>query len=263
MIDHIIDLLVILVIAYLSKMFWVFSNKKRAPQIKLLFRTISLFIILHLILFPLIYVLLIHKSTSSIKIDENIIKYERETKLEDAIKVKNEIDTRSDSLKERHVVKNILAYNHDYLDTVSWENIDDNHLIFLDTILIKGYTQYKCIPGDQVQKVITFYNRFGKKIIEVNTLSGQEYLSNILFDYLGELDKEKNEIKGKIDIIVANKFWSYRQILPYTLNILFTDNFNPQSRTANIIYFIHNILVVGFLLTFIINLFQYYLLTDK
>lgn len=263
MLDYIIDSLVVVVFICLARMLWIFSKKKRTPHIKLLLQTISLFILLHLVLFPIIYVYIINKNTGSILIDENIITYERNTKLEEAKKILTEIDSISNSEEQRFIINKILDTNQEYLKTVDWKNIDNTRIIFLDSNLISGYTQYRIIPDDVVHKILIIYDLKGEKLIEFQTMSKKEKISEILIDHIKELDSEKDDIKEKIKIIEANAFWNYRQILPYTLNILFTDNFKPQSRKANIIYFIHNILVIGFLLALIVNLFQHYLLNNK
>jgi len=263
MINFILDCLVVLLFAYLSRVLWVISKKKRASQVVLLLRTISWFTLLHLILFPIIYVFLINSNTSSIEIDENIVTYERDVKLSEAKRIYNEIDLDSISKQQRKVINGVLAYEKLNLETIDWNDIDDDRLILLGSNIIKGYTRYRNKPIDQVHKVITIYNSIGEKVCEFKTCSSEEKLSNILVDYLDELNMERDEIEGEIETIKSDKFWSYRQILPYTLNILFTDNFNPKSRMANVVYFVHNILVVGFLLTFIVNLFQYYLLSNK
>jgi len=263
MIEYIIDFLVIIVFVSLVGVLWVYSKKQRSPQLKLLLRAISLFILLHLIIFPVIYVFIINRNTQSIKIEENIISYERDIKLEEAKKLEKEFDSTYNSQEQKIVINTILKKNEKVLQSLDWNNIDNRKIVFLDSNLIKGYTQLRMIPGDQVHKVITVFDQKGEKEIEFKTFSEATKLYTILTDHLDELNSEKDVINERIEIIESNAFWNYRQILPYTLNILFNDNFNPQSRTANIIYFIHNILVVGFLLTFIISLFQYSLLEKK
>ncbi len=250
----------IITFAYLARMFWLFSKKKQDLQIKLLLRTISLFIVLHMILFPIVYVFMINQNTDSIQINENINAYERETKLQEAKNIAKEIDSISNSKNKKLIIGAILDSNQKYLETVDWISIDNDRIIFLESNLIRGYTQYRTIPSDVVHRVVTIYDSKGEKLLEFQTRSEEEKLSEVLVDYLQELDAEKNDINKRIETIQANAFWSYRQILPYTLNILFTDNFNPQSRTANFVNFLHNILVLGFILNFIMNMFQYYLL---
>lgn len=133
----------------------------------------------------------------------------------------------------------------------------------MDSFIIRGKTEKIQVPGGSYYKDIEIYDKKGLKIFQFDTKSDKNLILEIINDYLKELESSKVEISKQIRDIEKNQFWNYRQILPYTLNILFTDNFNPQSRTANLIYFFHNILVVGFLLTVITNLFQFYLLKNK
>lgn len=262
MADHFIDLLVIIVFSTIARLLWIYSKTKKKPQIKLLFRAISLFIFLHLILFPVVYSVIINKNTQSIRIDENIFLYEKERKLLDAKRIEKEINSNPNNKKERKIINKLLDKNNEKLKNIAWNEVDKKQMVFLDSKILTCETVYRMRPGDRVMKAISIYDDSGQKLIKLNSLSEKNNLSSIFLDYLTELDSKKNEIAAEIKNIESNTFWTYRQILPYTINILFTDNFNPKSKSANIIYFIHNILVVGFLLAFIVSFFQYYLINN-
>ena len=277
MVDYILDFLVILLFLYVSRRLWVYSGRK-SSQGKLFFRTISLFFIIHLILFPVLYTLIINMNPKSISINENIITKEREEKLKISYKtqkrIQRKIDFEKSSISKNSIRKNyasrLLRSNKSLLDSLIWKEIDDNRVIFLDSHIIRAYTQYKIIPEDDVYKVVEVYNLDGEKITELTTFSEKELLSEILFDCiiesnkdLKELESEKKNMQEEIKTIKSNAFWSYRQILPYTLNILFTSNFNPISSLANIVNAIHNILIVCLLFPIIASIFQYHRISEK
>lgn len=259
--DYFIDFLVAVLFFSISRMFWIYSKIRKTSQGKLLFKAISFFVLLHLILFPVIYSVMINNAPKSIQIAENIFSYEKGIKLQEAIKARKNIEYTINDKKQKNIINNIIEKNRKVLSNTTWEEIDDKKIINLDTQTLLGYTKYREIPSDEVQKIFEVYDLKGSKYIEFGTTSQKQLLSDILNDYLIELDSEKHKIDNQIERIESNSFWSYRQVLPYTINILFTSNFNPQSKIANIIFFFHNILVVGFLLTFIVGFFQHYLVT--
>ncbi|GAA4277026.1 hypothetical protein [Aquimarina mytili] len=258
--DYIINALIIAIFIYVTRMFWIFSKRKQTSQGKLLFKTISLFILLHFIVFPLIYVVQINRNPESIKIEKSIIESEKEIKLKKLKSIKQRTDSILNNNREKYILTKLLHTDKNSLEKIIWREIDDSRLVFLDSIIIRGNTKYRVIPDDDIRKLVTIYKSDGTKLIEFSTTSKKENLAEIILEYLIDLNSEVDLINEQIKIVESNAFWNYRQVLPYTLNILFTSNFTPQSRTANVIYFIHNIMVAGFLLTFIIGLFQNYLL---
>ncbi len=85
----------------------------------------------------------------------------------------------------------------------------------------------------------------------------------ILKKELNKLKSLKEENFNELNIIKSNKFWSYKEVLPYTINILFTDSFKPKRRVSQVVHFLHNIIVAGFLLSFIVSLFQDFITRDR
>lgn len=259
--EYILDFTVISVFLYTSIILWKIARKKETKQLKLLLKTISIFILIHLIVFPLAYMILINQEANSIKIENNIIAFERNEKLEKAYQLRNEIDQKLIK-KQKPELTNFYQKYINQLSKIDWKNIDDKRIIKIDSFMICGETRPLIRPG-VFYKEIEIYNLSGFKQFEFIIESDRKNLADIFNNYLEKIESDRNRISQEIMEIKKNQFWNYRQILPYTLNILFTSNFNPQSRTANLIYFAHNILVVGFLMTLIMNLFQFYLLNNK
>ena len=264
--QFILDFAVALVFIYSARILWKIANRKKTKQLRLLFRTISIFIIAHLILFPIIYTLLINQNGQSIKIEKGIIINERIGELEKANMLKGEIEKML--IKEQKPLLAMLVRDHsNQLFKIQWDSIDSKRIVKIDSYLIRGTTEKVQIPGGDFYKEIEIYDSKGLKLLDFISKSEERNLLGIFTEKLEAIDNranlEKKRVVEKFEQIEKNQFWNYRQILPYTMNILFTDNFNPQSRTANLIYFIHTIVVVGFLLTLMVNLFQFYLLNIK
>lgn len=260
--QYILDFIVILVFVYLARIFWKIAKRKQTKQIKLLFQTISIFVVVHLITFPIIYMILINQNVNSIKIEKDIIAYERNEKLEKAFELERKIEKELIENKKPELEK-FLNKHSNILSQINWNSIDNKRIVKVDSFMVRGNSDKKPVPGGNYYKLLQVYNSEGFKLFEFTTESNKESLLGIFTNYLEEIESDRINIKEQIKNIEKNQFWNYRQILPYTLNIIFTDNFNPQSGTANVIYFIHNILVVGFLISLIMNLFQFYLLNKK
>tara|TARA_R110000868_G_scaffold71713_2_gene209698 strand:- start:26501 stop:27289 length:789 start_codon:yes stop_codon:yes gene_type:complete len=260
--QYIIDFIVILMFAYIARMFWKIANRKQTKHIKLLFQTIAIFIVAHLIIFPLIYMILINQNVSNIKIEKDIITYERNQKLEKAFDLERMIEQDFIRKEKPQLETFINKYSYE-LAQINWNNFDNKRIVKFDSLFVRGNTESFAVPGRKYYKVIQVYNSEGFKLFEFRTQTNNETLLPIFNSYLEEIESDRINIKEQIKSIKNDQFWTYRQILPYTLNILFTDNFNPQSRVSNFIYFIHNILVLGFLISVIMNLFQSYLLNKK
>jgi len=258
-----LDIIVVFAFAFSSRIFWELHKRKKTTSLKNLFKAISLFIVFHFIVFPIGYVILIHGNTNSIRIEENIIRNEKEIKLTEAYKSNEEYDSLNQRENQNNVIQEILSLENDSLHRIEWAAIDNKKLIILDSFFIKGYTQGRNIPSDVVHKVITIYDKNGNKIVETITYSKSSTLAIVLTDILKEIDVEKRNFHKRIKKIESDKFWSYRQILPYTMNILFTDNFIPHNKVANVIYFIHSLVIGIFLLTFMASLYQNYIVSKK
>ena len=262
MLSFFIDFLVALIFIYTARLCWKVSKRKQKKQSKLLFKTIAIFIMVHLVIFPIIYLIIVNGDASSIKIEKNISEYERNLKLERAITQERKIE-KDLVLRGQPQLEGFLNKYSDTLSQVAWDSIEDIRILKIDSFSLVGYSEPGVPPGGGFYKNLNIYNSKGYRLNKFITNSNKEYMDGIIIDYLNSIKSDKNDIQEEIKSIKNNRFWSYRQILPYTLNILFTDNFTPQSKTANILYFLHNILVVGFLLSIIINLFQYYLLNKE
>ena len=142
----ILDIIVVLLLIFLSRIAWIVGKKKELKQIKLLFKSISIFVLLHLIVFPLTYMNLINKNENSIKIEKDIISFERNEKLKRAFEQKNEIEK---NLIKKHKPE-LTDFTNKYsnqLSQISWDYLDNKRIIKFDSFMVTGKTMQEPIPG--------------------------------------------------------------------------------------------------------------------
>ncbi len=258
----ILDILLLLV--FLFAAYRLFRLGKIRKQNRLLYKSISLFILLHLIIFPLIYLFIINIDPASIEIDNQILSLERQSKL-------NSLETNygpNDLDHQIRIIDDILTNEKVKIkeEDFSWENDvefdeetqDQNFIgfMFLKNYTLTIQTKYLNQINDKSGKFLMIYPERGYKTFEIHTGDFDKNLNSVLIDNLELLKKNRNKMIQEFKTIKSNKFWSYRQILPYSFNILFVDNFKPKSKLANIIHPIHNFIVLGFLLSFVVGFTQ-------
>jgi hypothetical protein len=268
MLNYIINIVIILLFLYASYSLWKLS--KRRKENSLLLKMISLFILIHLVIFPIIYVLIINNNPKSIEIDNKILSFEKEIKLKDL-----ELSySKKDIENQKLIIEEILNTEIDFLkeSEIAWPEYYDNFeedeeglndVIYLKNSTLLFYMRFKETPATPFGRFIIIYPKDESfKSFELNGGFEMEVI-DILKKELNRLKLFTEEKFNQLNAIKSNKFWSYKEVLPYTINILFTDSFKPKSRVSNIIYFIHNLVVAIFLLSFIVSLSQSYIIKEE
>lgn len=233
-------------------------------QYDLLLKTLSLFVLLHFIIFPYIYVILV-------KIDSKAFIFDTEIE-------KNELNTAEHELCDKYnltvlskgegVTLHLLNSKSTYLDS-SFNYLNNDNILSIDSFLLHKSTIYKNLghPSagfstlsvcDKMGKfIVNLTGEFGNKISDELTL--KQFLNNQLIaikNANSKLEIDKNKISKK-------EIWTYRRILAYSINIFETDNIKPKTRIANIIFFIHKFLVSLFVLGIIGTSFYEFLVEGK
>lgn len=126
--QFLLDSTVGFIFIFVARIMWKIAKKNEIKQIKLLFKTISLFIIVHLVIFPLIYMALINNKVNSIKIEKDIVAYERNEKMEKALKEKNEIE-QDLSKKQKTQLKTFVDKYSSKLSKINWSYIDNKRIL--------------------------------------------------------------------------------------------------------------------------------------
>ncbi|GFD72578.1 hypothetical protein KUL113_19980 [Tenacibaculum sp. KUL113] len=222
---------------------------------------ISLFILIHIVIFPIIYVLIINNDPSSIEIDNKILSFEKEAKLKDLELSYNKKDIEN----QIFVIEDIIASSSELLkeedifwldDYYTFDEDEPDNFITTKKSMLYFYERSKETPAIPFGKFIRINSK--NKNFKEFELKGDFNMTaiEILKKRLNELKQLKYKRFNQLNIIKSNKFWSYKEVLPYTINILFTDSFKPKRKGAQIIHFLHNIIVAVFILGFIVSLLQ-------
>jgi len=273
--DIVINIILIFVFLYVCYVFLKISNERKDD--KLLLRMIALFVFIHLILFPVIYVFIINNDPSSIEIDKGILSSEKNLKIQSLESNYSQWDLENQISILDDILKNELKISHDSL--INWElSIDFIHddgtvdedpketgyedvrgYLELESYTLSFYMKSKQMPLQRFGKFIVIDPKNKYKLFEIHSSNSDLKASEIINKNLTRLKNLDKQMKDELKIIQSNKFWTYKEVLPYSINILFTDGFKPKSRVSNWVYFVHNLIVVVFLLGLIVSLSQNYL----
>jgi hypothetical protein len=230
-------------------------------KFKILLRITSLFIFLHFIIFPYSYVYLLKSDKNSITFDDFIENSERDTTL---LLVENQYNPASLENKIKLINKILLA-NSTVLDT-SIAYLNSQNIVSIDTFQVfKSSSRFNSV-----------YAKKNRLPIELNSIdfvisnSDGKFLDKLSEKGYNEFDNQnrtirqfleenknliENEFVGYNDLkknIEDNKgYWNYSQILFYSIN---TENINANTKFANFVWWIHKIVVNGFLFGMLISL---------
>jgi hypothetical protein len=231
----------------------------------------SLFIFLHLIIFPSIYLLILRYDSNSFEFDNYIAKTEKNSSLN---KIKKEFEPEQ-LISKLNIINSILKSNSLKLDT-TLVYLNKKNIISIDSLKIFVSSSYLDkdevvdLPDDRSNIDFTICN-FNGQFIDKISETGYSFLERENRTIKQFLDENKSllsndlvsykEIKKGIEL--DNKFWSYSKILPYCINIFDTGNINPKAPLSNVIFFIHKFLVWGFIVSIIVSLLPNYFEKSK
>ncbi|PHO00747.1 hypothetical protein CSC82_27180 [Rhodobacteraceae bacterium 4F10] len=226
-------------------------------KIKTFLRLLSVFLFLHLIIFPLIYVLILKYDSSSFEFDSTIFKNEKENSI-------TNIKEKYNSEKTKHYLESIdlvLNENSPKLNQ-KLEFLNKGNILITKNYLISKNCNDDFSFNHPVSVVsINISDLNGTLISSVSSNSEGCTFSNSELNVKNYLIERKEKLSKKYlnyqsvytEIVKNNRIWSYRQILPYSLNIFFTGNITPKSKLTNIVFFVHQIIVFVFLLSILVN----------
>lgn len=230
-----------------------------SSKFKFFFRSLSIFLFLHLIVFPLIYVLILKKDTASFEFDSTIFNNEKEYSISN---VRNKYDSKKLN-KDIETINLVINEKSDKLK-LNLKYLNEGNIIFTSKYMISKNCNddfRRNRPSSLVALNISNLN--GTLVSSISTNSegcsfgnSDRTILNFLVTWKEILSKKNNRFQENYEQITENNgIWSYRQILPYSLNVFFTGNMTPKSKTANIVFFFHQIIVFAFLLSIVVNQF--------
>ncbi|MFD2100562.1 hypothetical protein [Flagellimonas iocasae] len=245
----------LLLLFFLSISLSLFFLKTKKRPLDNLIKISALFILIHIVIFPLFYLSQLKKDSKSFEFDNYIKNIEKDNALNDIRSnlKPNEIEKRLELIKE------LLSDGNENLYLKLSEIYNSNQIYRLNNFLFIGrINEFEKGPpgtGLKYERLIYIYNIDGihKKDIVEYVGSVQDTIKGSLFNFLS---LEKQILENKLsdfsslnhEIEKQENFWTYSRILPYVINIFNTDNIKPKSRSANFLFFTHNFIVVVFII---------------
>jgi len=250
------DTMILVIFITLSVgLFIVSKNAKHSILLKLS----SIFIFFHFILFPFIYVYLLNTNPNNIRIEKDVLNSE-------IISSYNNIDDiyGKSLLEKKSLITNLLQTDKDFLKILV-DSLKLNQLFLLkNNIAVLNYKLWEKSKHPIYYETFYFYNKKGEYIADIKVEDENVInINDLLKKELKNVKELQSLKKQEIEEIKAHKFWSYKNILPYSINIIYTSNFVPKSKISNFVYFIHNTFVYAIVLSLIIGFLQNFISNKK
>lgn len=233
-------LITMLMLVLAGALFWYSTQSK----FTLLLKIFSIFVLLHFIVFPYVYVVILKTAPKSFQIDSEI---------ED-----NELVIAQQEINERYELKilengtdialKLLNSMDTYLDS-SFHYLNNDNILYMDTFMLHKSTVYKDMGHPSAGfSTLSICNSKGQNMVNLigeygNCISDEMIISEFLSKQIKAIGKANSKLDLDKDKINNKDIWSYRRILAYSINIFDTDNLKPKSKLANIIFFIHKLIV--------------------
>lgn len=255
------DIFITLIILAASTFLFLFALKSKFG---LLLNTLSFFVLLHFIIFPYIYVILI-------KIDHKAFHVDTEIEKNELIIAEQELSEKYEMMifsEGEKVSLRLLDSKSTYLDS-SFNYLNNDNILSVDTFLLHKSTIYKNMGHPSAGfSTLSICDSKGINIVNLtgdygNKISDELTLKEFLNQQLEAIRKNNNKLAADKEKIEEKDIWSYRRILAYSINIFETDNLKPKTKSANIIFFIHKFLVSLFILGIIGTSFYEFLIEGK
>lgn len=230
---------------------YMLSKNETYKRSKYAIASLSIILILHLIVFPFVYTLMLKNNPACFEFKTAIYSNRKQVLLNEWIDDSRSIPGKIKELESIKVSSNIvLDKNLKELKRLTFTN---DYIIHTDIKLE--------IPGRNLTATVYIFNKDG-------------FLKNILFKSgsQSELDSTKFGSVLKSDIsylknqleyyrikkteLDRNNVWTFATLLPYSVSSLFTGNMVPITPAANIFYTMHYLLIysigIGIFLHFLI-----------
>lgn len=230
------------------KLIWVFNS----------------FILIHLVIFPCIYVNILNDNSNSFEFDNYIVKNEKENSLN---KIAEFYSPKELALKV-NLIDSILIKNSKMLD-FTLKYLESRNIVmtnefrfFMDTY--DGREEERSSPFGPSKDSLNIRSPFNFIICDsigsylnifsssnISSLSRDNSIKSFLNlskdDFTYTLNNYNNL---KMNIEKKNIYWTYDNLLPYSINIFNTSNINPKTRTSNYLVGGHKALLAVLLVLF-------------
>ncbi|MBP1222644.1 hypothetical protein [Flavobacterium sp. 1355] len=249
-IDYVYDIMLICVFTGIVLASWYFTSRKLKNQ--LLFKLIAVFVFFHCVAFPLVYTYLLNSDPSNLRIEKDILESEKSNQFVLVKEIYGET-----SIHKQNILQDIISHEPLFART-NTDSIKNNQMYILKNYIIVADYQLSFggnHPPEPIRS-LTIYDKKGNYKLFVENEKEFRNISSVFADAINKYKSVETKKNNEIDKIKVNKFWSYKSVLPYSLNIFTNGNLVPKSKIANTIYFIHNLFIFIFILSIIVGILQ-------
>lgn len=224
--------------------------------------TVIIFLLIHFIVFPSIYVDILRDNPKSFEFDDYIQESEKEISIKEVVKEYSPVQLKS----KINLIDSILTLESDKLKT-ELEYLKVGNILKIDSFQYYiNIIERELLPGEDPNDTAFLFNlnicnNHGNFLISISNDYGSKINYNNTIRYF--LTNKNNDLKFTLknyqgirrQIEEENIFWTYDKILPYSINIFNTSNINPKSRLANSLVWIHKVLIgfIGLIIAFFIS----------
>ncbi|MBK7884531.1 MAG: hypothetical protein IPJ81_12660 [Chitinophagaceae bacterium] len=211
------DFILLFILLLICFGIYIISSKTKFKQ---LLRLLALFLLLHLIIFPVIYIALLKYDSDSFEFDKGVLNSEKNNSLVEINSKYVPIDLEN-NIK---LIDKILLIDSSKLN-LPFEILHDGNLLLVKNYIF-GLQLTHGIPPQMFTTVFSIYDSTGKFISMLNENDDNNSLNfnGSIHDFI---NKKKNDYQTKLAncnkdirrVIEKEDIWSYRRIISYSINI--------------------------------------------
>lgn len=251
-----LDLLLISIVLLCSTGIYLYASKTRY---KILLRVFAVYIFINFLIFPLLYLSLLKANPESFKIENSISKSEQTisiSDLENSYSPKNlksnllVINTLLEETGAELDVNISVLNNGNNIRTKLYSLSKDCHSVSSRRPMFKACLNICDFTGNKIASIL---DKNEGCLLNPKEVTVREFINlekNKINKRIKQFDKEHKEIKEDYN------YWTYNQLLPYSINTFSTGNIIPLSKLANYLFYLHFFIGNGILLTVLIAFIQ-------
>jgi len=227
------------------------SKYERYKKSKYVITSLSIILILHLVIFPFIYTLMLKNNPASFEFKTTIHTNRKQIVLNEWINDSRSLPNEIKDLENIKLSNNIISNKQ--LKEFRNLTFTKSHIIYMDTNFE--------IPSRNPIATIYIFDKSGILKNKLHKSGSQKEIDSTKFESvinhdINYLKSELQYYKVKKAELDRNNFWTFATILPYSISSIFTGNMSPITPTANIFYSFHYFIVycigIGVFLNFLI-----------
>lgn len=214
------------------------SKEERYKKSKYAIASLSLVLILHLVVFPFIYTLMLKNNPTSFEFKTSIHTNQKQIRLNEWINDSRSLPSKIKDLENIKLSNSIILNKQ--LKELKKLTFTKDHIIHTDVNFN--------IPGRDFMATVYIFNKDGILKNKLLKSGSQNELDSTKFESVinQDINYLKNELqyyKVKKAELDRNNFWTFATLLPYSISSIFTGNMSPITPIANIFYSFHYFII--------------------